>query len=264
MLILGVIFSLILIFSRPAWPVDPNGVDTLFINCTPPDYYAAESMKVSFDLCLKTDNSGAGNEIIAMQAPLMIMVSNNLKAKARIDSTVARVFSSTAVEGWNIKTVNIASNAGSTTSFPLDFVLGAVNFSTPGLSGPAIYTLAHLKFMVKDTCTICIDIDSYETPLCLRTFNSGCYSPQFAKSCCQVTTTSCVAKAGDLDEDMVIGLNDLIFLSNFLFKLGPAPIPLCRGDYNGDTMVNFTDVFYAINYLFKMGPGPKKSGVCCL
>jgi len=258
------ISAFVLSISTPAWSQDPGAEDTLFIDCTPPDYYAAESMKVSFDLRLKTDNSGFGNDITSLGVPLLITVTNNTKAKVRLDSSLTRSFSGTAVQGWDIKKVTVSSNAGNPALFPMELTLGAVNFSSTNLFGPATYTLAHLNFIVKDTCTICINVGLGEIPLCLSTLSSGCYTPQFVRSCCRVTSAECVAIAGDCDEDGAVDLGDLMFLSNFLFKRGPAPIPLCRGDFNGDTKVNFTDVLYAINYFFKMGPAPKKSGACCL
>ena len=258
------ISALVFMFSSPALSQDPNGEDTLFIDCTPPDYYAAESMKVSFDLRFKTDNNGPGNDITSLGIPLLITITNNTKAKARIDTSTTRVFSGTAVQGWDIKKVTVSSNGGSPTFFPMEFTLGAVNFSSTNLFGPATYILAHLNFVVKDTCTININVGLGETPLCLSTLSSGCYSPRFIKNGCPVSATDCVAKAGDANEDGALDMNDLIFLSNFLFKLGPAPMPLCRGDYNGDRLVSFSDVFYAINHFFKLGPAPKGSGACCL
>lgn len=266
LLISGFIFALLLSVSSPAWSQDPKGSDTLFIDCTPPDYSVAESMKVSFDLRLRTDNSGPGADITKMTVPLFITVTNNLKAKARIDSSSSQVFSGTAVAGWNTKRVIISSYGGSPSLFPMDLNLGAVKFSSPGLFGPATYTLAHLKFIVKDTCTICIDTGLGEIPLCLSVTGGTCYSPEFGKGCCRVTSGQrlCLAIAGDCNEDGEVELDDLILLSNVLFKGILAPMPACRADFNGDTRISFLDIMYAVNYFYKSGPGPKKTGVCCL
>ena len=266
LLIFVFIFSSVFMLAHPAFSQDPSGPDTLFIDCTPPDYSAAESMKVSFDLRLRTDNSGPGTDITRLTVPLLIMVSNNLKAQVRIDTSVSQVFYGTAVGGWDTKRVIISSYGGSPDIFPLDLNLGAVKFSSPGLVGPATYTLAHLKFIVKDTCTICIEVGNGELPLCLAASGGTCYAPKFAKGCCRVSSGEglCLAVAGDCNEDGKVKVDDLILLSNVIFKGVLAPIPACRADFNGDTRISFMDVVYAINYFYKFGPPPKKTGVCCL
>lgn len=262
----GLFASFLLISSSLVWAVDPNGTDTLFINCTPPDYSAAESMKVSFDLSLRTDNSGLGTDITKMMVPLFIMVSNNSRAQARIDTSTSQVFSGTAVGDWDSKKVTVSSYGGNPDLYPLDLNLGAFKFSSPGLSGPATYTLAHLKFIVKDTCTVCIAAGLGEIPLCLAVSGGTCYAPEFVKDCCRVSSGQglCLALAGDCNEDGFVKVDDLILLSNVLFKGLQAPIPGCRADYNGDFKINFVDIVYGIYYFYKSGPPPKKTGVCCL
>ncbi len=263
---LGLWVSFLLFSSKLVWPADPNGKDSLFINCTAPDYSAAESMKVSFDLDLSTDNSGFGSDITRMTVPLFISVSNNSKAQARIDTSGSQVFSGTAVAGWDSKRVTVSSYGGNPSLFPLDLNLGAVKFSSAGLSGPATYTLAHLKFVVKDTCTICIDTGYGEIPLCLAVSGGTCYTPVFVKDCCRVSSGQglCLAVAGDCNEDERVEVDDLILLSNILFKGIQAPIPGCRADFNGDLKINFVDIVYGIYYFYKSGAPPKKTGVCCL
>jgi hypothetical protein len=66
---------------------------------------------------------------------------------------------------------------------------------------------------------------------------------------------------GDVNNDGVIDLGDIVYLINYLFKGGPAPIQeLCVGDCNHDDVVDLGDVVYLINYLFRGGPAP--SGCC--
>jgi hypothetical protein len=61
---------------------------------------------------------------------------------------------------------------------------------------------------------------------------------------------------GDVNNDGVVEVTDVVFLINYLFKNGPAPDPLYMGDANCDSTVEVTDVVYLINYLFKNGPSP--------
>jgi outer membrane protein assembly factor BamB/6-phosphogluconolactonase (cycloisomerase 2 family) len=65
-------------------------------------------------------------------------------------------------------------------------------------------------------------------------------------------------RRGDCNGDRVIDISDVVFLINFLFINGPAPVPLPVGDVNCDGVVDVSDVVYLINYLFINGPAP-----CC-
>jgi hypothetical protein len=59
--------------------------------------------------------------------------------------------------------------------------------------------------------------------------------------------------------DGVVDIGDVVYLINYLFKHGPAPVPFIEGDTNCDGIIDIGDVVILINYLFKNGPVPK----CC-
>jgi hypothetical protein len=62
---------------------------------------------------------------------------------------------------------------------------------------------------------------------------------------------------GDVNKDGVVNVTDVVYLINYLFIGGPAPVPILHvGDVNQDEVVNVTDVVYLINYLFLIPPGP--------
>ncbi len=61
---------------------------------------------------------------------------------------------------------------------------------------------------------------------------------------------------GDANGDKVIDIGDVIYLINYLYKGGLAPVPLESGDTNCDVLEDVGDVIYLINYLFKGGPPP--------
>jgi hypothetical protein len=61
---------------------------------------------------------------------------------------------------------------------------------------------------------------------------------------------------GDANGDKVDNVTDVVYLINYLFKGGSAPVPLSTGDVNCDGKVTVSDVIYLINYLFKGGPKP--------
>jgi len=61
---------------------------------------------------------------------------------------------------------------------------------------------------------------------------------------------------GDCNSDGLINSADVVYLINYLFKDGLAPVPLEAGEVNLDETINSADVVYMINYLFKGGPPP--------
>ncbi len=68
----------------------------------------------------------------------------------------------------------------------------------------------------------------------------------------------CDCTPGDANNDGAINIGDAVYIINYIFKSGPAPIPyaLCSGDANCDCAVNIADAVYLINYIFKSGPPP--------
>jgi len=63
-------------------------------------------------------------------------------------------------------------------------------------------------------------------------------------------------KRGDANFDTKILLTDEIFLINYLFQSGPAPLTVCNGDANNDGSITLPDIVFLINYIFKSGPAP--------
>lgn len=61
---------------------------------------------------------------------------------------------------------------------------------------------------------------------------------------------------GDANGDGTINVGDAVTIINYVFKGGPAPVPLAGGDANGDGDCNVGDAVYHINYVFKGGPAP--------
>jgi hypothetical protein len=62
---------------------------------------------------------------------------------------------------------------------------------------------------------------------------------------------------GDVNEDGILEVSDLILLINYLFLAGSAPDPLALGDPNGDCSIDVADVAWVVNYLFTQGPEPE-------
>ncbi|MEW6295122.1 MAG: dockerin type I repeat-containing protein [Candidatus Diapherotrites archaeon] len=63
-------------------------------------------------------------------------------------------------------------------------------------------------------------------------------------------------KCGDANGDGVVSVTDIVWLVNFLFKGGTAPVDMDGADANNDGKVSVTDIVWLVNFLFKGGPTP--------
>jgi len=64
-------------------------------------------------------------------------------------------------------------------------------------------------------------------------------------------------KTGDPNMDDMINSSDVIYLVNYVFKGGPAPLPVNRaGDVDCSGQITSSDVIYMVSYVFKGGPAP--------
>ncbi|MCB2229100.1 PKD domain-containing protein [bacterium] len=70
----------------------------------------------------------------------------------------------------------------------------------------------------------------------------------------------CVGSTGNTNGDVgdTVDLSDLIYLVNYLFLGGPAPVCTAEANTNGDIgcEVDLSDLVYLVNYLFLGGPAP--------
>jgi hypothetical protein len=60
-------------------------------------------------------------------------------------------------------------------------------------------------------------------------------------------------RCGDVDDDVLINIIDVVFLINYLYKSGAAPDPLKGADVNRSGDINILDVVHIINHLYKNG-----------
>ncbi len=61
---------------------------------------------------------------------------------------------------------------------------------------------------------------------------------------------------GDVDLNGFYDVQDLIYLINYLYNGGPAPIVLANADVNGDCCIDWRDVNYLMAFIFTGGPPP--------
>jgi PKD repeat protein len=73
-------------------------------------------------------------------------------------------------------------------------------------------------------------------------------------------TTCCLGIAGNVDDDAgdVIDIADLVYLVDYMFDFGPAPLCLYEANIDGDSlnMINISDLVYLVDYMFTGGPEP--------
>ncbi len=61
---------------------------------------------------------------------------------------------------------------------------------------------------------------------------------------------------GDAEGSASISISDAVYLINYIFAGGPAPVPVIRGDADCSGLVTISDAVYLINYIFAGGPVP--------
>ncbi len=72
-------------------------------------------------------------------------------------------------------------------------------------------------------------------------------------------STPCLC--GDVNNDGSVNVGDVVFLSNFIFHQGPAPLYYDCADCNhNDGLVNVGDAVYLVQHIFKSGPAPDCTG----
>jgi hypothetical protein len=61
---------------------------------------------------------------------------------------------------------------------------------------------------------------------------------------------------GDLNQDGLINILDVVLLIDYKYKNGPEPVPMINAYINNDDLINILDIVYLLNYKYKDGPGP--------
>lgn len=61
---------------------------------------------------------------------------------------------------------------------------------------------------------------------------------------------------GDADGSTSVSISDAVYLIQYIFAGGPAPIPLEAGDCDCSGLVTISDAVFLINYIFGGGPAP--------
>lgn len=89
------------------------------------------------------------------------------------------------------------------------------------------------------------------------------YSAVSGSSPCNVNITDAIADVcgytcGNANGDGAINTGDAVYIVSYIFRGGPAPVPVFAGDANCDGKVTVGDAVYIVSYIFRGGPAP-----CC-
>jgi hypothetical protein len=77
-----------------------------------------------------------------------------------------------------------------------------------------------------------------------------------------VITGGPLPKCGDVNNDSVVDVGDIVYLVSYLYRGSSAPLPQsCKGDVNNDDIVNVGDVVFLVSFLYRGGPAPNPN--CC-
>ena len=79
-------------------------------------------------------------------------------------------------------------------------------------------------------------------------------TPQYADSV--EIWISVMEVCGDIDNDNIINVLDIVYLIDYKFNDGPVPPILGACDVNSDDLINILDIILLIDYKFKGGPAP--------
>lgn len=63
--------------------------------------------------------------------------------------------------------------------------------------------------------------------------------------------------AGDINNDGAVNVADVVYLADYLFAGGLAPLVDETADADGNCRINVADLTYLVNYLYRGGPAPK-------
>lgn len=231
---------------------DPGNQDTLYFVAGPPCSADAETLffpvgggDVTIYISVWNDE-----DITGITVPLMDLVYGPL-SYAFLDSSKNNgaveplCFTGSRVEHFGAKACNLALN-------PPLVLYGAVTIEADPLS-PGDGLFATVIYTVEDTGTICLDtlfFPPYNTLMFAYGLEPIGFVPKFRSKCFRLAPYLC----GDANGDGLVNVVDLVYLVNYVFKLGPSPI--FRSDVNCDDLVEVEDLVYLIQYVFKLGIPP--------
>lgn len=180
----------------------------------------------------------------------------DLPLLVRVDGIVPQsVFATSVGSDW----------PGAGLSFNTDFATGAIIVSDlDGSVGGGYYRLFKLTVQMPPSPNVrTLTLEYTElAPTLTGVFappNSACHYAMFLDqelNAWQPYFDYSWCICGDADNNGIISISDSVFIINYIFAGGPAPIRVCQGDSDGNTILTISDCVYLIGYIFAGGPAP--------
>jgi hypothetical protein len=234
----------------PASPLDPDGsradigilstigqggVDTVFVD----QVYATPGDTV----VLRVTLSNPATAVAGMTIPLQYVGTGiTLLSVTHVDRGLAFDFPTDLID-------NVQQSV----------LLGYVSLDT--LLEPGKGMLAELTFAVDTAApeqTVVVDTTMIPPSNTLAIVDAVSVStiPEFVPGV--ITVLQCLVDlTGDVQEDGQIDIVDIVYLVSYLFRAGPAPLPVpISADVQCDGNVTVADVVYLVNYVLKAGAAP--------
>jgi len=169
----------------------------------------------------------------------------------------ARVqFSQKAEEAFESRAWNSAYGQSATN--PDTTLLGLLDFGGSAWSGSG--ELWRIDFIPLDTGIITIDSATVPPGVALEIVDTYAQNVAFNWQSKSIVVLPNVP-TGDVDGTSNITSADIVFLVNFIFKGGPAPVECeAGGDVNCSGDINAADIIRLIGYVFKSGNEPCNAG----
>lgn len=129
-------------------------------------------------------------------------------------------------------------------------------------SGQTWYDVGSTRFALNSWWTFNVNMNLYKAwpqPLLFRVRavdSEGESVVEVAIDALEITGQYPVHQPGDLDQSGSVSAGDIVYLVNYIFKAGPAPLNPETGDLNGSCTVSSSDVIHLVNFVFKSGAPP--------
>ena len=260
----------------PEHPNDSGDCDTFYVVCEDPVKITPPPWEVHFMLLVAHDLESIVDSLAAFEIPLKYDRSNPAAYCSLLYRHNSVNFTDTANSifrhfgGLQNRMMNLYQEGnGGEWNFRNLLVPDQI---APSLFGLDLYSagtedqkwwegnktlLATLTFLVSDTMTIRIDTTYLLRPDgSLLWFIRSDVMTYVPRDNLPYYTAIIQTERGDANGDLVINITDIMYMINYLFRRGPAPVSFETGDANCDGDLGILDVVCLINYLYKNGPAP--------
>ena len=210
-------FDFLKVFSRVTVNEDPGEPDTIYAVCS--RWSATEQV---IQIRMKSDNTAYGDSISALYIPLVITTD---KPGVLLDTSIATIYSGTALEYWGFPIVSIFTPhyPGDPSYFPMHALMGGGDWGDAIVLpfGKGDHLIANLVFNTSEPTKFAVDTTSNMSigrPLEVGTTSAYSYTTMWKGCTCEQLEIR-----GDLNQDSKVSLSDVVLLIQFLFKSEPFP-----------------------------------------